>query len=447
MAELATKPKREVVEDGELAQLIDSAVDRSPAMVDEFRKLRLIWNARKGLLRILGVGLLLSVAIAFSIPNRYTSVARLMPPDQNSTGVAMLGAITSGLTGGGRGSGLSSLAGDMLGLKNTGELFVGVLQSNTVEDDVIQKFDLKRRYAIWGTEHIEDARKDLERLCSLSVDRKSGIVTLEITDRDPSRAAAMAKEFVDQLNHVVTHLNTSSAGREREFLEQRLVEVKSDLESAEKGFSEFASKNSALDIPSQGKAMIEAAATLEGQLIASQTELQSLKEIYSDSNIRIRTTQARVEELKRQIQKLGGKNEGVFDASGQVIPSIRQLPLLGVPYADLYRNTKVQEAIYETLIEEFEMAKVQEAKETPNVKILDLPAVPEKKSFPPRALFVLAGTAISVAIGIAFVFLSDWWEKIEPSDTRKTLAREVLEGAKRGVDRASRRSRSDLTDG
>ena len=144
---------------------------------------------------------------------------------------------------------------------------------------------------------------------TVSEDRKSGIITLQVTDRDPRRAAAIAQQYVDELDRVVTQLNTSSAHRERIFLEERLAQVKQDLESAEKGFSEFASKNTAIDIQAQGKAMIEAAGALEGELIAAQTELQGLKQIYADGNVQSpghrgadRRTSTTTSKDRRQIQ-------------------------------------------------------------------------------------------------------------------------------------------------
>src|SRR5205823_9905955 len=147
------------------------------------------------------------------------------------------------------GAGLGAAAGNLLGLKSTGELFVGILESRTVRDDIIDKFDLRKRY---NDRLHEDARADLIQNTAISEDRKSGIITIQVTDKNPGRAAAMAQEYIEELNRVVTELNTSSAHREREFLEERLGEVKRDLESAEKVFSEFASKNTAIDIQAQG---------------------------------------------------------------------------------------------------------------------------------------------------------------------------------------------------
>jgi uncharacterized protein involved in exopolysaccharide biosynthesis len=394
--------------------------------------LRLLWSSRSFLLRVTGVGLALSLLIAFLLPKRFQSTARLMPPDQGSSsmGLAMLAAAGGGIGSNllsSSSSGLGQMAGDLLGLKSSSDLFIGVLQSQTVQDDVINKFNLKK---VYRDRRIEDAREDLSDHTALSSDRKSGIITIRVEDKSGKRAADMAGEYVNELNWVVTQLNTSSAHRERVFLEDRLTQVKQDLESSEQRFSDFASKNTALDIPTQGKAMIEAAASLDGELIAAQTELQGLKQIYSDGNVRVRATEARVDELQRQLQKLGGKFD---DGTGQgdqaelsMFPSIRQLPVLGVGYADFYRNTRVQEAIFGVLTQEYELAKVQEAKETPSVKVLDPPDVPEKKSFPPRLLIVLLGTIFAFSAGVTFVFGNAHWEGIDPSDARKVLAQEVL---------------------
>jgi len=137
-----------------------------------------------------------------------------------------------------------------------------------------------------------------------------------------------------------------------------------------------------------------------------------------------------VDEIRRQLQKLSGKFD---DGAGHtergdlsIYPSIRQLPLLGVSYADLYRSTRVQEAIFQTLTQEYEVAKVQEAKETPSVKVLDPPDVPEKKSFPPRLLIITLGTTLTIAGGVLWVLGKQLWTQIEPGDSQKALAQEVI---------------------
>jgi uncharacterized protein involved in exopolysaccharide biosynthesis len=390
---------------------------------------RLVWRNRRFILRAAGVGLLLSTLIAFLIPKRFQSTARLMPPDQGGSGMGMaMMAAATGSIGSQLGSSLGSMAGDMLGLKNSSDLFIGILQSRTVQDDLIDKFDLKK---VYSERRMEDARQDLTKNTSVSADRKSGIISIEITDKSPTRAAAIAGEYVAELNRVVTNLNTSSAHRERVFLEDRLAHVQQDLESAEKNFSEFATKNTALDIPTQGKAMIEAAATLEGQLIAAQTELEGLKQVYADGNVRVRSTQARVDELRRQLEKgLDGESNSPHTANSQnqhpLFPSIKELPALGVGYADLFRSTKIQEVVFQTLTQQYELAKVEEAKETPSVKVLDNPDVPERKSFPPRLVLMMVGTMLAMATAVVWVLTKQRWDDVEPGDPQKVFAQEVF---------------------
>lgn len=372
-------------------------------------------------------GMLAAVGVAFLIPPRYESTTRLMPPDsQSGSSAAMLSAMARGA-----GSGLAALGGDALGLKSTGVLFVGMLQSRTVEDDVIEKFDLKR---VYGAKREEDAQRELARNTEISEDHKSGIITVRVTDKKPQRAQAMAAEYAEELNRLVNQLSTSAAHREREFLEERLKGVQLDLEDAEKQFSQFASKNSAIDIKEQGKATVEAAATLQGQLIAAESSLEGMKQMYTDQNVRVRSLEARIAELKRQLERMGGKEEtvpkGEQAASDSFYPSLRKLPLLGVTYADLYRRTKVQESVFESLTQEYELAKVEEAKETPTVKVLDPANLPERKSFPPRMLLTLFGTCVGLGCGVAWVFGSAAWQEMDPQDPRKIFGQQVWGAAR-----------------
>ena len=306
------------------------------------------------------------------VPNSCRRTAKL------GSGLASLLAMTAR-----SGSGLGMLAGDLLGLKTSGSLFIGILRSETVEDRIIDKFDLK---SVYGVRRMQDARRRLEENTEVTEDRKSGIITIGVTDHSPQRASAIAQSYVAELDRLVSELNTSAAHRERVFLEERLKSVKQDLDSSAKEFSQFASNNTAIDIKEQGRAMVEAAASLQGHLIAAQSELEGLRQIYADSNVRVRAVRARIAELQKKLEQMGDGDLSPTGSPGTspLYPSIRKLPLLGVTYAELYRTNKIQETVFELLTQQCELAKVQEAKETPSVKVLDVAKVPEKKAFPPR---------------------------------------------------------------
>jgi uncharacterized protein involved in exopolysaccharide biosynthesis len=407
------------------------------------RALRLLWNRRRSLVRAAAIGLLASTLIVFLIPRSFTATAQLMPPDPQSTsGIAMMAAMAAkagaGLPGSASGGGLAGVAGDLLGTKNSGALFIGVLRSETSQDRIIEQFNLKK---VYGTALATDARKILDAKTTISEDRKSGIISISVTDHSPQRAAAIANAYVDELNSLVAQLSTSAAHRERVFLEERLKVVKLDLDNAVNSLGQFSSKNNTLDIQSEGKAMLEAAGTLAGQMVAAQSELEGLRQIYTDNNPRVQTLNARVMELRKQLAKLGGQQGNAVNnaevqgqsaaapserAGDMPFPTIRNLPLLGAQYADYYRQAKIQETVYELLTEQYELAKVEEAKETPSVKVLDPGRIPEKKSFPPRLLMVFLGTFLVVTSSVIWMFGAKRWDDADPNDPRKILAQEVI---------------------
>jgi uncharacterized protein involved in exopolysaccharide biosynthesis len=390
-------------------------------------RLRLLWDRRRFFRRAAGIGLAASTLFALLLPKRYTATTQLMPPDtqsQSTAGMAMIAAMTAKAGA----SALGPLAGDLLGLKSSGALFIGVLRSQTSQDRLIEQFDLKN---VYGTRLVMDARIKLDENTSVSEDRKSGIITINVTDRSPQRAAAIATAYVDQLNMLVTELSTSAAHRERVFLEERLKAVKLDLDEASNQLAQFSSKNNTLDIQQEGKAMLDVAANLAGQMVAAQSQLEGLRQIYTDNNPRVQSLNARVGELRRQLDKLGGAKldplvATTIPGSGDMpYPTIRNLPLLGVKYADYYRHTKIQETVYELLTEQYELAKVQEAKETPSVKVLDPAGIPEKKSFPPRLLIMALGTFLAFSVSVVWVLGSAQWRE-DSQDPRKLFAEEVV---------------------
>jgi capsule polysaccharide export protein KpsE/RkpR len=403
-------------------ELVVEAEDAALGRGRTVARVALLWQERRFLCRCAAAGIVISTIIAFLIPVRYTSTTRLMPPDQAGAGMAtMLSALTKA------GGELGSIGNDLLGIRTSSDLFVGILHSRTIQDELVNKFDLRK---VYGDRRWEDARKDLENRTDVSSDRKSGIITIKVSDKSPQRAAEMAREYVAGLDRIVLTLNVSSAHKERVFLEKRLGQVQQDLEAAEKDFGNFASKNTAIDVKEQGKAMIGAAAEVEGQLIAAETQLEGLRQIYNPNNVRIRSLQARIDEFRRQLQKLGGKAESAGSAAPaedeDQYPSIRALPILGITYADLFRSARVKEVIFETLTKQYELAKVEEARETPSVKVLDEGDIPERKSFPPRLVMILLGTGLVFAFSSVWVLAYARWQEVDPRDPGKILAQQIL---------------------
>jgi capsule polysaccharide export protein KpsE/RkpR len=371
------------------------------------------------LMKVTVIGCALFIAIAFLIPVRYEAVARLMPPDQaNSSGALMSALMASG------GDFLASLGGSAFGMHTSGATIVGILNSRSVQDVIVNEFDLRK---VYGQKRMEDARKILQKRSSISEDRKSGIITIAVQDGDAERSAKLAQAYVNDLNSRVANLTTSAAHRERVFLEERIGKVKEQLDEATLRLSQFSSKNKTLDPQIQGKAMLDAASALQGQLIAAETELSGLQQIYGSENYRVKAASAKVGELRSKLRGMSGsKQSGSVDGGGQLYPSLEQLPLLGNTYYELSRQAKVDEAIYEVLIKQYELAKVEEAKELPSIKVLDEPVVPERKAFPPRLLIVICGTIFVFLCAAVWRLAREVWGRLEESDPVKVEARAWL---------------------
>ena len=402
---------------------------------------RLLWDHRAFLLQWAFRGFLISIVLAVLTPNRYSSTTRIMPPDnQGNSGMAILAALMGKTS-----PALTGLASDVIGAKTSGALFVQALQSRTVEDRLVTRFDLRR---VYRQSYMQDARKVLESNTVISEDRKSGVITIVVDDRDRERSAQIAQAYVDELNRIMNDVSTSAARRERIFIEQRLATVRQDLHKAAEEFSQFASHNTTLDLTAQTKATVEAAASLQGQLIAAQSQLEGLEQIYTPSNVRVRSLRARVDELKLKLQQISGQEASSghgSETSDMPFPSVRELPLLGVRWAELYQEAKVQETVYELLTQQYELAKIQEAKEIPTVKVLDEAIVPEKKSFPPRLEFVALGALLGFITGGVWVYGWASWKALEADDPVKLFALEIVGVQRAWLGRNTRRVRELFT--
>jgi uncharacterized protein involved in exopolysaccharide biosynthesis len=393
----------------------------------------LLWQHRRILARVTTISLIAGLCIAFVIPKQYTAVTSIMPPDQQGSSAMLLAALA------GRSSGLGalgSLAGGFLGEHPTTALFIDLLQSGTVSGHLIERFDLKH---VYHKRYNIDTAKHLAHVTKITDDKKSGVITIKVQDRDPVRARDLAQGYLDELNRLVTRTSTSAARQERIFIEQRLRSVQADLERAQLELSEFSSKNSTIDIREQTRAMVDAGARVQGELLVEQSGLQSLRQIYGDGNVRVRETEARIASLQHDLDKMTGSSAPLIpqvadgselkstpEEKGELYPPLRQLPRLAVPYADLYRRVRVQEAVFELLSQQYEIASIDEAKDTPAIKVIDPPGVPERKSFPPRLLLALLLSFVSFAGTSALLLIREHWSNIDPRDPRKILASEVL---------------------
>jgi len=392
--------------------------------------LRILWDRRRLLVRVTGIAFAVSLLISLIVPKTYESEARIMPPEGGGSSSALISALAGRSL---EGELLGGLAAGLMGSRNSGALFVDVLRSGSVTGRLIDRFDLQH---VYHKRYRVDAAKVLARRTTITQDKKSGVISVSVKDHDPRRARDMAQAYLEELNTVVNRTSTSSAHQERVFIEKRLASVRANLEHAQEAMSQFSSTHSTIDLREQTRATVESEARVNGELIAAQGELESLQQIYGDGNVRVRAAEARISSFKRELDRMGGSaaplaaQDETADASAKPVSAesylpLRQVPRLAVPYANLYREVRVQETVYDLLTQQYEIARIQEAKDVPAVNVIDAPGIPEKKSFPPRAVLTLALTFGFFVLFAAFLIARHSWLAIDTGDPRRVFAAEV----------------------
>ncbi|MBE0595979.1 MAG: lipopolysaccharide biosynthesis protein, partial [Desulfuromonadales bacterium] len=257
----------------------------------------------------------------------------------------------------------------------------------------------------------------LAKMVEISIGKKDNIIDVSVDNEDPQLAAAMANAFVDELKKLNIKLNLSNAGRERAFLEERLEVVRADLIRAEESLREFQEKNKAIRIDAQATAIIEAVSRLRGELASKEVELGVLLTSHTEQNHQVRALREGIGQLKSQLRRLEdsptGKNitQDIFIATSDV-------PDVGIRYARLMRDYKVQETLLELLTRQHEMAKITEAKNTSTLQVLDEAAVPDRKSRPKRSFLVLGATGVSFVLAIFLVFILEYVSRMPEQERR-----------------------------
>ncbi len=395
-----------------------------------YRAFECCWRRRYLIAAIIFAGALLSLAVALLVPPYYESTARILPPLDSDSGFSMSHLMSQDLqalmTGGFQSSGPA-------------QLYVAMLRSDNLSDRVIKRCSLQ---SVFHTSNLTRARQRLWHMTEVAEDHKSGTIELVVTSRDKNLAEEIASAFVDELPAFAGEVTSSAVHRERVFLENRLDAAKQNLQDADQQISQFASQQGAINIEQQTRVTLEGAAKVQGDLIVAQTQLRALQAVYAPDNVQVKAAQARIAELTRQLHSLGAAPADDSSEGSDVdfSPSIRTLSTLGPKYVELYRNLKIQEAIYEGLYNQYEIVRLQETQEAPGMKIIDAPEVPDLKAGPSRALICIVGTMLAGLLAFAWVIGGDFWRQLDETDPRKVTTQRVMSllRSKSKVDESSR---------
>ncbi len=348
---------------------------------------------------------ILTVVISLVLPKKYTASATLLPPVEQPE---ILGI--GSLLGGGLGA-VASMAG-LPGMATASDVFVKILKSRRVMERVIQKCNLMDEY---GAETLEEAVISLKGATSPEVSPE-GLIIVYVDAKTAVLAAKIANSYIDELDRFNTEVNMTRGKRNRMFIEDRLEQVKEDLSAAEESLKVFQQEHKTVSLDEEVKAAIVAAGNLKAEIIAREVQLGVLREYATDQSPPIKSLRSEIAQLNHQLKKIeyGSKSKSPDTkfGAGFSVP-FAKLPAVGLELVRLMRAAKIQEVVFELLTQQYEQAKIMEARDTPTIQVLDRAVPPERRSFPQRRKLVMVGFIFSLFVGIGLAFFFEYVEKLQ----------------------------------
>ncbi len=340
---------------------------------------------------VLGLPILSGVAavlITLAMPNVYLATTQILPPQQSqSTAAAMLGQLGS----------LAGAAGGALGIKNPSDLYVGLLSSRTVADNLIRRLDLKKHYQ---EEMLGKTRQMLERNTAIKAS-KNGLISVEIEDGDPKFAAVLANAYVEELDKLVGTLTITEASHRRIFFERQLQKSKNDLAQTEAALKDTLDTKGLISVDSQSRAIAETVARLRAQITAKEIQLASMKAFVTEDNQQYRRTAQELASMRNELAKLEN-GVGADDARKDSAKQSGNLDNV-----KLLRDLKYHQMLYEMLAKQYEAARLDESKDIPVIQVLDKAVEPENKAHPRRARIVISSAVAGLLAAILWSFMSE----------------------------------------
>ena len=361
----------------------------------------------------LGVAVVAAV-VGLLLPKTFTARATLLAPGSQQQGgsAAALAALGSlgGLVGGGA-------------AKTPDELYVALLKGDSVQRALAERFDLKTRYEVATYETL---RKVLPQYIRVASDKKSGLISVEVDDGEPKFAADLANAHASEITKVLGRLAVSEAQLRRVFFEKQLGETKENLINAEQNLRLVQEKSGVIVLDKQAEALITGAAQLRAAIAEREVQLKVLRTSATDQNPDVIRLNSELRAMRVELARMESRRGGA-DGSTVDIP-VGRLPEAGIEYVRARRELKLQETLLETMIRQFEAAKLDEAKEGPALQQVDLALPPDRKSKPSVTLIVLASAALALLLSSGWVILRRYavWSREqfpEDAENRAALAR------------------------
>jgi tyrosine-protein kinase Etk/Wzc len=386
-----------------------------PDMTDHMARhplqlLLVLLRERKTILQWTGVAALAAVIVVLLLPNQYTATARIMPPERASIPAAIFSGSQTGA--------LSSLGLGLAGLKNPSDLYVSVLQAQTIADKLISRFQLREEYR---TKTIEDTRLELKDRSVIKAGPE-GIISVSVEDRDRKRAADMANEYIAELRQVLRDAAHTEATQRFEYYGGQLKEAQEALATAEQEFKQMQKQTGVLHPQAQSEALIKEVGGLEAQILLAEANLNRIGMWSAPGNPEYQQAAAYLNSLRQQLNALQARAK----FKGGLLLGTTDVPESGIQFLRSYRNLKYRELIFETLAKQLEIARLESSKTPVTIEMLDVAKPPEKKSWPPRAIIVLAVTFVVFVIACARSMFHDAIRNRLSHDPEQAVTIEML---------------------
>ena len=359
--------------------------------------LRVIVRRKMLIVKVCSVAIVLSVCYSLTLKNTYTATATCYPPQRETS----LGSFASIL---GQSNAIQALG----GLGGSSDIYLAIIKSRTVVDAVVTRLDLQKSGD--KTISFDAARKAASGAVKFET-AKDGILTVTAKSSDPKKAALLANTFVDEMIRRSIALYLPKAGSERHFLEARMDKVRVELKDAESNLRAFQEKYKTIKADAQASVAIEGIARLKAEIVSKEVQLAILRNSMTDESSEVKALQAGLSRLKSQLGAMTGSG-----GNDSIIPATGNLPGIGMEYIRRLREVKVQEAIFEQLSKQYELAKINEAKDSSSVQIIDEAVPPTKKSGPKRSMIVIIATFTAFIISLGIIFIQGCLSKLSPED-------------------------------
>jgi uncharacterized protein involved in exopolysaccharide biosynthesis len=380
---------------------------------------------RKKLIAYITLGaMLITAIISLILPSVYKAETKILPPQQSGQGSAaqLLGQL-------GGAAGLIGLPSG--GTRTSSELYIALLKTNNILDRMIDRFDLIKFYK--AKSRVEP-RSALAGAVEAKDDKKSGIITISVADKDPKRAAQFANAFVEELRNLNKGLAVTEASQRRLFFEEQLEDVKKALEAAENDVKGFQEKTGVMQMDSQAKAVIDGIARLKAEIVAKEVDLRVLKTYSTSSNPDVKKAEEGLRGLKAELNNMKVKNKKEHEP---LMPT-GEAPGIGLEYARMLRNFKFYETLYELLIKQHEAAKLDEAKDATIIQVVDKAEPPEQRFKPKRRQMVMIAGVVGFFLSIFAAFIMEYTEKSSSNPENRERIDEIKKLFPSGILRKAR---------